>query len=150
MPRATYLAVVVVTGFFALTSWMLISAHGASHAAAAAGDALASGDSSGFVFAPIADQFGGWVNSVLPVLLATSLFAGILTFHNSANRYLFSLGRDGQLPAGLCRLNTRHAPGSRAASRPRSPSRSSSPSPWPARTRCCTSSPGSAASPSSR
>jgi amino acid transporter len=102
--------VVVVTGFFALTSWMLISAYGASHAPGAAGKALAAGDSAGFVFAPIADQFGGWVSDVLPVLLATSLFAGILTFHNSANRYLFSLSRDGQLPAGLCRLNPRHSP----------------------------------------
>ncbi|TQJ85398.1 APC family permease [Streptomyces sp. SLBN-31] len=110
VPRATYLSVVVVTGFFALTSWMLISAYGASQAPGAAGKALAAGDSAGFVFAPIADQFGGWVSDVLPVLLATSLFAGILTFHNSANRYLFSLSRDGQIPAGLCRLNTRHAP----------------------------------------
>ncbi|GGX71521.1 APC family permease [Streptomyces anandii] len=110
VPRATYLAVVVVTGFFALTSWMLISAYGASHAPAAAGRALESGDSAGFVFAPIAAQFGGWVNEVLPVLLATSLFAGILTFHNSANRYLFSLGRDGRLPKGLCRLNARRSP----------------------------------------
>ncbi|MFF3504676.1 APC family permease [Streptomyces sp. NPDC003247] len=110
VPRATYLSVVVVTGFFALTSWMLISSYGASKAPEAAGRALAAGDSSGFVFAPIADLFGGWVGDVLPVLLATSLFAGILTFHNSANRYLFSLGRDGQLPAGLCRLNRRHAP----------------------------------------
>ncbi|MFD8305122.1 APC family permease [Streptomyces sp. NPDC059690] len=110
VPRATYLSVIVVTGFFALTSWMLISAYGASHAPGAAGKALAAGDSAGFVFAPIADQFGGWVNDVLPILLATSLFAGILTFHNSANRYLFSLSRDGQLPAGLCRLNPRHSP----------------------------------------
>ncbi|MBG0851884.1 APC family permease [Streptomyces spinoverrucosus] len=110
VPRATYLSVVLVTCFFALTSWMLISAHGASQAPAAAGTALASGDSSGFVFAPIAAQFGGWVNDVLPVLLATSLFAGILTFHNSANRYLFSLGRDRLLPRRLCVLNRRHAP----------------------------------------
>ncbi|KNE84227.1 MULTISPECIES: APC family permease [Streptomyces] len=110
VPRATYLSVIVVTGFFALTSWMLISAHGASTASAAAGEALAGGDSSGFVFAPVAALFGGWVNDVLPVLLATSLFAGVLTFHNSANRYLFSLGRDGRLPPNLCRLNTRHAP----------------------------------------
>ncbi|MEU6009953.1 APC family permease [Streptomyces sp. NPDC047453] len=110
VPRATYLSVLVVTGFFALTSWMLISAYGASKASAAAGEALASGDSTGFVFAPIAAEFGGWVNQVLPILLATSLFAGILTFHNSANRYLFSLGRDGLLPPGLCRLNPRHAP----------------------------------------
>ncbi|MGW2931680.1 APC family permease [Streptomyces sp. NPDC001156] len=110
VPRATYLSVLVVTGFFALTSWMLISAYGASKAPQAAGKALASGDSAGFVFAPIAAQFGGWANDVLPVLLATSLFAGILTFHNSANRYLFSLGRDGQLPRRLCTLNTRHSP----------------------------------------
>jgi amino acid transporter len=110
VPRATYLSVVVVTGFFALTSWMLISAYGASKAAGAAGKALESGDSSGFVFAPIAAEFGGWVNDVLPVLLATSLFAGILTFHNSANRYLFSLGREGLLPHRLCALNARHSP----------------------------------------
>ncbi|OAH13602.1 APC family permease [Streptomyces jeddahensis] len=110
VPRATYLSVVVVTGFFALTSWMLISAYGASKAAGAAGKALESGDASAFVFAPIAAQFGGWVNDVLPALLATSLFAGILTFHNSANRYLFSLSRDGLLPRRLCTVSTRHSP----------------------------------------
>ncbi|MDX2676522.1 APC family permease [Streptomyces sp. NY05-11A] len=111
VPRATYLAVALVTGFFAFTSWMLISAHGASKATSAAGQALASGDSTGFVFAPIADLFGGWVNDVLPVLLATSLFVGVLAFHNSANRYLFSLGRDGLLPHRLTSLNRRHSPG---------------------------------------
>nr|WP_202510207.1 APC family permease [Streptomyces sp. SID5643] len=110
VPRATYLAVAVVTGFFALVSWMLISSYGASRATAAAGKALEGGDGAGFVFAPIAADFGGWVGDVLPVLLATSLFAGILTFHNSANRYLFSLGRDRLLPLRLCRLNRRHAP----------------------------------------
>ncbi|MCX5172958.1 APC family permease [Streptomyces antibioticus] len=110
VPRATYLSVAVVTGFFAFTSWMLISSYGPSKATAAAGDALAGGDSTVFVFGPIADQFGGWVNDVLPVLLATSLFAGILAFHNSANRYLFSLSREGLLPARLCAVNSRHAP----------------------------------------
>ncbi|MDK1342118.1 APC family permease [Streptomyces sp. 378] len=110
VPRATYLAVAVVTGFFALTSWMLVSSYGAGEAAGAAGKALESGDSTGFVFAPIAAEFGGWVNDVLPVLLATSLFAGVLAFHNSANRYLFSLGRDRLLPRRLCTLNRRHAP----------------------------------------
>ncbi|MFE4514964.1 APC family permease [Kitasatospora sp. NPDC056783] len=110
VPRATYLSVTVVTGFFALTSWTLISSYGASKAPAAAGKALEAGDSAGFVFAPVTDLFGGWLGGVLPVLLATSLFAGVLTFHNSAGRYLFCLGRDGQLPAQLCRLNRKHAP----------------------------------------
>ncbi len=111
VPRATYLAVALVTGFFAFASWMLVSSYGASRAAAAAGKALASGDSTGFVFAPIAAQFGAWVNDVLPVLLATSLFAGILAFHNSANRYLFSLSREGMLPRRLSAINRRHSPG---------------------------------------
>lgn len=110
VPRATYLSVAVVMGFFAFTTWMLVSAHGASTVTGAAGKALASGDSSGFVFAPIAAQFGGWINDVLPILLATSLFAGILAFHNSANRYLFSLGRDGLLPHALTAVNRRHSP----------------------------------------
>jgi amino acid transporter len=89
---------------------MLVSSYGASKATAAAGKALQSGDSTAFVFSPIAAQFGTWVNDVLPVLLATSLFAGILAFHNSANRYLFSLGRDGLLPHGLTAINRRHSP----------------------------------------
>ncbi|MER6125205.1 APC family permease [Streptomyces sp. NPDC001795] len=110
VPRATYLSVAVITGFFAFTSWMLISAHGASKATAEAGKALGSGDAAAFVFAPITDRFGAWAGDVLPVLLATSLFAGILAFHNSANRYLFSLGREGLLPHGLTAVNRRHSP----------------------------------------
>ncbi|MDF2268533.1 APC family permease [Streptomyces coacervatus] len=110
VPRATYLSVAVITGFFAFTSWMLVSAHGASKATADAGKALGSGDATSFVFAPITAQFGGWAGDVLPILLATSLFAGILAFHNSANRYLFSLGREGLLPHGLSTLNRRHSP----------------------------------------
>jgi amino acid transporter len=110
VPRATYLSVGVVTLFFAFTSWMLISSYGASHVTAAAGRSLESGDSSGFVFAPITAQFGDWAGEVLPILLATSLFAGILAFHNSACRYLFSLSREGLLPRALRGLNRRSAP----------------------------------------
>ncbi|GAA2305350.1 APC family permease [Streptomyces kunmingensis] len=110
VPRATYLSITLITAFFALTSWMVISVHGASHATGAAGRALDSGDSSAFVFQPIEDLFGAWAGDLLPVLLATSLFAGILAFHNSANRYLFALGREGRLPHALCALNRRGAP----------------------------------------
>lgn len=110
VPRATYLSVTVITGFFAFISWMLVSAYGASHVTDAATKAVNGGNSTDFVFAPIASLFGGWANTVLPVLLATSLFAGILAFHNSANRYLFSLSRDGLLPRRLHALNRRHSP----------------------------------------
>ncbi|MFJ9690814.1 APC family permease [Kitasatospora sp. NPDC101183] len=110
VPRATYVSVGVITAFFAFVSWMLVSSYGASHVSDAAAAAVNGGDSTAFVFAPIADRFGGWVTTVLPVLLATSLFAGVLAFHNSANRYLFSLSRDGLLPGRLRSLNRRHSP----------------------------------------
>ncbi|MCX5203460.1 APC family permease [Streptomyces sp. NBC_00237] len=110
VPRATYLAVAVVTCFFAFTTWMVVSSYGASRSAAAAGAALAGGDGAAFVFAPVAARFGAWTNDVLPFLLATSLFAGILAFHNSANRYLFSLSRDGLLPRRLSVLGKRQSP----------------------------------------
>ncbi|MGW0576612.1 APC family permease [Streptomyces sp. NPDC002920] len=110
VPRATYLSVAVITCFYAFASWMLVSAHGASNATAEAGKALESGDATTFVFAPVSAQFGAWAGDVLPILLTTSLFAGILAFHNSANRYLFSMGRERLLPHGLTALNRRHSP----------------------------------------
>jgi len=110
VPRATYLAVVLVTAFFAFTSWMLISAHGPSASAAAAGKALEAGDGASFVAGPMTDALGAWAGDTLPILLATSLFASILAFHNSANRYLFSLGREGLLPRRLSALNGRQSP----------------------------------------
>jgi amino acid transporter len=110
VPRATYTSVLVISGFFVFASWMLISSYGPSKAVAAAGQALESGDSATFVFAPVAAQLGSWTASVLPILLVTSLFAGILAFHNSANRYLLSLGRQGVLPRRLGALNRRHSP----------------------------------------
>lgn len=110
VPRATYLSVAVITGFFTFVSWMLISSYGPAHATAAANRAIAGGDAAVFVFDPIAAGLGGWVTDVLPVLLATSLFAGVLAFHNSANRYLFSLSREGLLPHRLRTLNARQSP----------------------------------------
>ncbi|TCR26294.1 APC family permease [Streptomyces sp. BK205] len=110
VPRAAYASVTLIAAFLAFTTWMLVSAHGASQATSDAGKALQSGDATSFVFAPITALFGGWAGDVLPILLVTSLFAGILAFHNSANRYLFSLGRDGLLPSGLTVVNRRHSP----------------------------------------
>jgi amino acid transporter len=110
IPRATYLAVCLISGFFAFTAWMLISAHGASRSQAAAGEALASGDSTSFVFSVVGDLLGAWTGDALAIMLAVSLFAGLLAFHNSANRYLFSLGRDGLLPGALTSVNRRRAP----------------------------------------
>ncbi|MET9970678.1 amino acid permease, partial [Streptomyces sp. NPDC006356] len=47
----------------------------------------------------------------LAVSWSFSRITGILAFHNSANRYLFSLSREGLLPHRLSAVNRRHSPG---------------------------------------
>jgi amino acid transporter len=110
VPRATYLSVALITGFFALTTWMFISSYGASKAVGQAGAALKNGDSTAFVFNAMSSEIGSWTGDVLPFLLATSLLAGMLAFHNSINRYVFALSRDRLLPTALDRVNRHDAP----------------------------------------
>lgn len=110
VPRATYLSVAVISAFFAFVTWMFISSYGASKVVDAAGAALKSGDSTGFVFAAVGDKLGGWTGDVLAFLLASSLLAGILAFHNALNRYKYSLGHHGALPVLMSKVNRHGAP----------------------------------------
>jgi amino acid transporter len=104
------MAVAVIALFFAFVSWMVVSAYGASEVTAAAGAALESGDSTVLLFSAIADALGPWAAEVGGVLLATSLLAGILAFHNASNRYVHSLGQTGVLPGSVSRTNRQGAP----------------------------------------
>lgn len=99
--RATYLSVLLITGFFAFTSWTLIVGHGPSGAVAAAGGALESGDPAGYVFGVGGTFLGEWAPHAMSAFVITSMFAAALAFHNGISRYLFTLGRDGVLPRGL-------------------------------------------------
>ena len=110
VPRATYLAVAVVATFFAFVSWMVVSAYGPSQIADEAGKALASGDSTSLLFSAMSDALGGWAGTAAGILMATSLLAGILAFHNACNRYKHSLGHGGGLPMGITRTNRFDAP----------------------------------------
>ena len=46
------------------------------------------------------------VADIANVLFLTSVFAALLSFHNGVARYLFALGREQVLPAGLSRVGT--------------------------------------------
>lgn len=108
--RATYLSVSVIAIFFAFIVWMIVSYYGSSNVVDAAIAALESGDSTSFLFNPIADKLGVWAANVGGILLLTSLLAGIMAFHNGINRYVHSLALRGSLPTGLARTNKHHAP----------------------------------------
>ena len=110
VPRATYVAVVAVGALYLVSSWLVISGLGVDDAVSASTDApdrvviaLA-----GSVIAPI-------FADVVQVLVVTSMFACMLSFHNIVTRYLFTLGQRGVLPAGLAAVHERHRAPSRAS-----------------------------------
>lgn len=108
--RATYLSVSVIALFFSFVSFMFVSYYGADSVVAAADAAVASGDSTQFVFNALNGILGGWSGVVANVLLITSLFAGILAFHNGINRYLHALAGQRSLPVRLSHTNRHQAP----------------------------------------
>ncbi|MDQ4111760.1 MAG: APC family permease [Actinomycetota bacterium] len=109
VPRATYAAVTMIAAFFALMMFVLVSYYGAGAAQGAALETLAT-DPAEFVLAPMTALLGSWAAEVTAVLLCTSLFAGLLAFHNVVNRYLHSMATHRDLPAGLARTNRHQAP----------------------------------------
>jgi amino acid transporter len=96
VPRATYISVVLVSVFYALSSWVGVGAVGPDRLQAAAGE------QQGMLFFNLSDDYlGTAITGIMQLLLVTSLFAGMLAMHGAANRYLFVLGRERVLPRFL-------------------------------------------------
>lgn len=102
IPRATYLALVIVGVFYAVSSWAIVSAWGDE--AAVAESAANPGT---FLLTTATNWLGPIGGQVVTVLLVTSLFAAILAFHNVAARYWFALGGRA-FPAACGRTHPRH------------------------------------------
>ncbi|GAA4852877.1 APC family permease [Actinomycetospora corticicola] len=103
IPRATYLALAVVGVFYALSTWALVSAWGdgavVSEAATNPGTLLTS---------TVTTWLGPVAGHVVGILLVTSIFAAILSFHNVAARYWYALGGNRALPEACARTHARH------------------------------------------
>ena len=96
IPRATYLAVAIIGIFYALSSWAIVEGVGSQNAVQAATD-----DPEGLVGAVATRYVGSWSGPVVQVLLLTSLFACVLSFHNVLSRYQFAISHKRGLPRGL-------------------------------------------------
>lgn len=107
IPRATYLAITTIGLLLGVTTWAVVSATGVEQAQQTSIDHLEGGD---LVFSLGAEYLGEFMMKVMMVLLLVSLFAAMLAFHNSATRYLFSLGRAGVLPKALSRTSPTGSP----------------------------------------
>ena len=115
VPRATYLAVGVITVLFALTAFAMVTGMGAADVvektvelSTVAKVPLA--DPAAVLFSLASQYVGPWMATVMSILVLSSLFAGLLAFQNAASRYLFAMGRGGVLPASLGTVNRRGAP----------------------------------------
>lgn len=103
VPRATYAAVLVIGLFYTLTSWLTVGALGADRAREAAAD------QGGDLFLNLTgDLMGEGVEALVGLLVITSVFASLVSAHNAAGRYLFTMARDGLAPKVLSRVHPEH------------------------------------------
>ncbi len=107
IPRATYTAIVVIGLMHAFAAWAIVSAVGVQQAQDNALEHLDAGDMS---LVLISDYLGPAGLVIALILVVVSLFAAQLAFHNSAGRYLFSLGRAHVLPHWLAKTNDKGVP----------------------------------------
>ena len=105
IPRATYLSVILIGAFYAFSLWSLIVGAGAGQLVA---HLKSLPDPTRFLFEMSDLYVGRWLSATMSVLFVTSVFAGLLAFHNASARYFYALGREGVLPAGLGRTHPRH------------------------------------------
>lgn len=110
IPRATYIALVLIGVFYAFSSWVLITANGDSVVVERAAE------NSGTILTTTTEAYLGALGGhIIQVLFVTSLFACILSFHNIASRYFFALASKGVLARGLGTVHPRHGSPSRAS-----------------------------------
>ncbi|MDH6238820.1 APC family permease [Aurantimicrobium minutum] len=109
--RATYWAVGIIAGLFAIVSFAMMTGMGSSSVIdqiLERSDGLA--DPAAVLFSLAAEYVGPWMATLMQVLIITSLFAGLLAFQNAGARYFFAMSRGGTLPAKLATTNRRGAP----------------------------------------
>ncbi|WP_102141780.1 APC family permease [Mycobacterium hubeiense] len=106
IPRATYAAVLIIGGFYALTCWAFVVAIGPDLVTETAQRTL-DGEAN-MLLDTTNDNLGRIGRDVVNVLLITSLFACVLSFHNVIARYQFVLAGKGLLPSRLASVHPRH------------------------------------------
>jgi len=113
--KATYWAVGIIAGLFAIVSFAMMTGLGSTNAIGAmvemsTVDGVPLANPAAVLFG-LADLYvGPWMGALMNVLIITSLFAGLLAFQNAGSRYFFAMSRGGILPSALSRTNGRGAP----------------------------------------
>jgi amino acid transporter len=97
--RATFGSLVFIGLLYAVSSWAMAVAVGPDRIVAAARD-----PGSGIPISIIAAHYGPLIGLLASLLLVTSVFAAMVSFHNTVARYVFVLSRERVLPAWMGRI----------------------------------------------
>lgn len=98
VPRATYISVLTIGLFYMLTSWLMVNGAGVDKLVP---ELQGLADPTTFLFGLAERYVGHWITAVMSILFITSLFAGVLAFHNGVARYMYVAGREGLLPKSV-------------------------------------------------
>jgi amino acid transporter len=102
VPIATFVSVALVAGLYALSSWAMTVATGPDKIV---DTARQNGAETIFNLARV--HLGGTVVDIARTLFVTSVFAAMISFHNTTARYIFALGRERVLPSIFGRTGVR-------------------------------------------
>jgi amino acid transporter len=102
--RALYAGIAITGVLYAVSAWALTVGVGPDAIVAQSQDT-----SSGIPFSLMAVNFSPLVADVAAILLFTSVFAALLSFHNTVARYLYATGRERVLPTSMARTGSRSA-----------------------------------------
>ncbi|WP_356833774.1 APC family permease [Arthrobacter sp. APC 3897] len=100
--RATFIAIMIIAGFYAFSAWAMSVGEGDSRVIARSAEL---GPDLVFVF--LAERVPAWAVDLSSLLFVTSLLAALVAFHNVVARYFFALGREGVLPPALAATSRR-------------------------------------------
>ncbi len=98
IPRATYAALILIGCFYSFSLWCLVLGAGTNHVVATI---QALSDPTNFVYTLSQQYAGNGFTILLRGMFIMSIYAGLVSFHNSTARYFFSMGRERLLPAKL-------------------------------------------------
>jgi amino acid transporter len=89
--------------FFAFVTWTIVCAYGLADVVT-----VATKEPGDFWFIQSGKYLGGAVTTVMSFLLLSSIFASLLSFHNTLVRYIHALSLEGILPQALNRVHEKY------------------------------------------
>jgi amino acid transporter len=104
VPQSILISVVGLGIFYVIVSWCAVSAYPTEADMAA----KAFSDGVNFYLTPMQQFVGTWAYELMFLLILTSSFACGMAFHNTASRYMYSLGREGVLPRAVAETHDHH------------------------------------------